>query len=238
MGTVNLLESVRQSDDVSVIVNVTSDKCYKNKEFLKGYVENDELGGYDPYSNSKACSELITSSYRNSFFNQESNSKKHLASVRSGNIIGGGDWSKNRLIPDVMKSCLQDVSLKIRNPDAIRPWQHVLDPLHGYLILVEHLWNDGSDFSEAWNFGPDTDNLKPVSWIIDQMSNYWGKSIKWQKSEQNFHETNILSLNCLKAKSKLNWESKLNLNDSIKWTVDWFKAFSNNSNMRKFTEKQ
>ena len=237
MGTVNLFEAIRQSDDVSVIINVTSDKCYENKETLNGYVETDDIGGYDPYSNSKACSELVTSSFRNSFFTDES-SGKNLASVRAGNIIGGGDWSENRLIPDIMKSLQKESSLKIRNPNGVRPWQHVLDPLHGYLVLAEHLWNDGIKFSEAWNFGPDHESIKPVSWIIDQISEYWGNPINWEKSKQNFHETHVLSLNCSKAKSELNWNPKLNLIDSIKWTVDWFREFYNKSDMKKVSEKQ
>ncbi len=237
MGTVNLFEAVRKSDDVSVVINVTSDKCYENKETLDGYVETDELGGYDPYSNSKACSELITSSFRNSFFNDTS-IEKNLASVRAGNIIGGGDWSKNRLIPDIIKSLQQELPLNLRNPDGIRPWQHVLDPLHGYLILAEHLWTNNPQFSEAWNFGPEQNSIKPVSWIIDQISEYWGSSINWEKSKQHFHETHVLALNCSKSKSELNWIPKLNLTDSIKWTVDWFKEFYNKSDMRKITEKQ
>ena len=237
MGTVNLFEAIRKSNDTSVIINVTSDKCYENKETLNGYVETDKIGGYDPYSNSKACSELVTSSFRNSFFKDNPNGK-NLASVRAGNIIGGGDWSDNRLVPDIMKSLQQELSLKIRNPDGIRPWQHVLDPLHGYLTLAEHLWDNGSKFSEAWNFGPDQNSVKPVSWIIDQISEYWGSPVNWKKSEQDFHETHVLSLNCSKSKSELNWNPKLNLIDSIKWTVDWFKEFYNKSDMRKITEKQ
>ena len=237
MGTVNLFEAVRKSDNASVIINVTSDKCYENKETFDGYVETDEIGGYDPYSNSKACSELVTSSFRNSFFKDKS-VEKNLASVRAGNIIGGGDWSKNRLIPDIMKSLQQGTLLKIRTPNGIRPWQHVLDPLNGYLILAEHLWNDGAKFSEAWNFGPDPDSIKPVSWIIDQISEYLGSPVNWEKSTQDFHETHVLSLNCSKSKSKLNWNQKLNLIDSIKWTVDWFKEFYNKSDMKKVTEKQ
>lgn len=237
MGTVNLFEAVRRSDNPSLIINVTSDKCYENKETMNGYVETDQLGGYDPYSNSKACSELVTSSFRNSFFDDVS-SKKKLASVRAGNIIGGGDWSKNRLIPDIMKSLEQNISLKIRNPNGIRPWQHVLDPLNGYLILAEHLWNNGQKFSEAWNFGPELDSLQPVSWIIDKISELWANPITWEKSEQNFHETHVLSLNCLKSKSELNWNPKLSLIDSIKWTVDWYREFYNKSDMRKITEQQ
>lgn len=237
MGTVNLFECIRKTNDTSVIINVTSDKCYENKETLNGYVETDRIGGHDPYSNSKACSELVTSSFRNSFFSDYPN-EKNLASVRAGNIIGGGDWSENRLVPDIMKSLQQELPLKIRNPNGIRPWQHVLDPLNGYLTLAEHLWDHGSKFSEAWNFGPEQNNIKPVSWIVEQISEYWGSSLKWEKSVHDFHETNVLSLNCSKSKSQLNWNPKLNLIDSIKWTVDWFKEFYNKSDMREITEKQ
>lgn len=237
MGTVNLFDSARQSDDVSVIVNVTSDKCYENRETLRGYVETDVLGGHDPYSNSKACSELVTSSFRNSFFKNGS-SKKNLASVRAGNIIGGGDWSENRLIPDIIKSLYHDLPLVIRNPTGVRPWQHVLDPLHGYLILAEKLWDGEAKFSEAWNFGPDLDSLKPVSWIVEKISDYLDNPIKWKKSEQTFHETGVLSLDCTKAKSELNWNPKLSLTDSIKWTVDWYREFYDKSDMRKVTEQQ
>jgi len=241
MGTVNLLESIRNIGNVRVVLNVTSDKCYEPNEFSKGYIETDRLGGYDPYSNSKACSELITSSYRNSFF-ISNESKKHnvsLASCRAGNVIGGGDWGHNRLIPDIMKGILNNKIIKIRNPNSTRPWQHVLDPLNGYLILAQKLWSSSSEFSEGWNFGPLKNNEKSVKWIVEKFTEKWSDNIRWDiENSTNLHETNFLRLNCDKANSRLGWIPKLNLEQGIDWIIEWYKEYEQNHNMRVITEQQ
>jgi len=241
MGTINLLEAVRKTDGVRVVVNVTSDKCYENNNQDLAYKESDPMGGYDPYSCSKGCSELVTASYRNSFFNI-GEYKSHgvaLASVRAGNVIGGGDWAPDRLIPDIMNNILRNQTIKIRNPSATRPWQFVLEPLHGYLMLVERLWKNGPEFSEAWNFGPDYDDVKPVSWIVEKMTHLWNSDNKIEKDESMFkHEANFLKLDCSKAKNKLGWYPKINLEITLKWIVDWYKQYQKKNNIRRFSEKQ
>jgi CDP-glucose 4,6-dehydratase len=240
MGTVNLMDALREQENVRVIINVTSDKCYENKESKIGHVEDDQLGGYDPYSNSKGCSELVTSAFRNSFFNI-SEYKKHkvaLASVRAGNVIGGGDWGENRLVPDLMNALINNTKIKIRNPQAIRPWQHVLEPLQGYLLLAEKMWLQGEKFSEAWNFGPNEES-KSVSWIIDKIMQLYGKKCQVEiNTIENPHETEILKLNCMKAHKKLGWIPKTNTEQGLQLTVDWYKQYEKQENIRKITEKQ
>ena len=241
MGTVNLLESIRKIGNVKVILNVTTDKCYEPNELSKGHIETDKIGGYDPYSNSKACSELVTASFRDSFFNPKEYHKHgiSLASCRAGNVIGGGDWAKDRLIPDIMKGILNNETIKIRNPNSIRPWQHVLDPLNGYLILVEKLWSSGSEFSEGWNFGPEENNEKPVKWIVERLTKQWSKDIKWDIDNNiNLHEENYLRLNCIKANSRLGWMSKLNLEEGLEWIIEWYRQYEENNDMREITEQQ
>ena len=241
MGTVNLLESIRKIGNVKVILNVTTDKCYEPNELSKGHIETDRIGGYDPYSNSKACSELVTASFRDSFFNPKEYHKHgiSLASCRAGNVIGGGDWAKDRLIPDIMKGILNNETIKIRNPNSIRPWQHVLDPLNGYLILVEKLWSSGSEFSEGWNFGPEENNEKPVKWIVERLTKQWSKDIKWDIDNNiNLHEENYLRLNCIKANSRLGWMSKLNLEEGLEWIIEWYRQYEENNDMREITEQQ
>lgn len=241
MGTVNLLESVRTvGKNIRVIINVTSDKCYDNVGLERDYKEDDPMGGFDPYSSSKGCAELITSSYRNSFFNLNDFEKHHiaLASVRAGNVIGGGDWSKNRLIPDIMNGILGKSMIKIRHPNAIRPWQFVLDPLEGYLLLIEKLWENGLDYAGAYNFGPTLKETKPVSWIVEKLTKSWGNS-QWEvASNAEKHESPHLKLNCTKAKNKLNWEAKVNLELALQWIIDWYKKYEQKNNMRNFTELQ
>ena len=241
MGTVNLLESIRKTNNVKVILNVTTDKCYEPNESSKGHLETDRLGGYDPYSNSKACSELVTSSFRNSFFNPKEHQKHgiSLASCRAGNVIGGGDWGKDRLIPDIMKGILNNEIIKIRNPNSTRPWQHVLDLLNGYLTLVEKLWSSGSEFSEGWNFGPLEDDERPVKWIVEKLTGLWAKDIRWNiDNSVNPHEENYLRLNCTKANSRLNWMPKLNLEQGLEWVIEWYKQYEQNNGIRKITEQQ
>ncbi len=237
MGTVNLLYAVKETKKPKVVVNVTSDKCYENNESLEGYKEDDPMGGYDPYSSSKGCAELITKSFRNSFFNSDPENDVALASVRAGNVIGGGDWAQNRLIPDIIRAIKNKKSVKIRNPNALRPWQHVLDPLHGYIRLAEKLGSDKT-FSEGWNFGPDEKEVKPVSWIIEKFNEIWKDKINWEIENGEFHEADNLILNCQKAKTKLQWNSKINIDTALKLTIEWYEKYFDNENMRKITEEQ
>lgn len=241
MGTVNLLESIRKIGSVKVILNVTTDKCYEPNKLSEGYVETDRLGGYDPYSNSKACSELLTSSFRNSFFNSNEYQKHgvSLASCRAGNVIGGGDWGKDRLIPDIIRGILNNEMIRIRNPSSTRPWQYVLDPLNGYLTLAEKLWSSGSEFSEGWNFGPQEKNEKPVKWIVEKLTYQWSKNVKLDiDNGVNPHEENHLRLNCKKANSKLGWIPKLSLEQGLEWTIKWYKEYQQDNNMKEITEHQ
>ena len=237
MGTVNLLDAVRDTKKTCLIINVTSDKCYENKELDRAYKEEDPLGGYDPYSSSKGCSELITSAYRNSYF-QSDNHKIALSSVRAGNVIGGGDWAKDRLIPDLMQSIIDGKELKIRNPNAIRPWQFVLEPLSGYLLLAEKMWSDGEEFNQAWNFGPNEESKK-VSWIIDKISEMYGKKLNvFSDTSENLHEAKILKLDCSKSQAELGWIPKTNIEKGLEMTVDWYKEYKKDSNMRQVSEEQ
>jgi len=241
MGTVNLLESIRRNGGTRILVNVTSDKCYEPKKLTGGYKESDPKGGYDPYSSSKGCAELVTSAFRNSFFNptKYENHGVALASCRAGNVIGGGDWAIDRLIPDIIKGFLEGKETRIRNPNAIRPWQHVLEPLSGYLLLAEKLWDEGSKFSEGWNFGPSQKDEKPVKWILKILNEQLEGKIKWFLDEtKNPHEEKILRLDCAKAISKLGWSPKMSLENALRWTSDWYKHYKNKEDMRKYTEKQ
>jgi CDP-glucose 4,6-dehydratase len=238
MGTVNLLYAIKETKKSKVVINVTSDKCYENNESLEGYKENDPMGGYDPYSSSKGCSELITKSFRKSFFGSNSKNNVGLASVRAGNVIGGGDWGENRLIPDIIRGIKNKENIKIRNPNAIRPWQHVLDPLNGYINLAEKLWDDQTQYSEGWNFGPEKSEVKSVSWIIEKFNEFWKNKINWTVSNSELHEANNLILNCEKAKSKLGWNLKMNTEIALKWTIDWYSKYFDGEDMMKITEKQ
>ena len=199
------------------------------------------MGGYDPYSSSKGCAELITSSYRESFFNLAKFEEHNiaLASVRAGNVIGGGDWGHDRLIPDIFRSVKNEEILKIRNPEGIRPWQYILDVISGYLILIQKLWHEGQQYSEAWNFGPHENNGKTVRWIVEKTSELWDSKINWQvdKSE-NPHESNTLILDCTKAKNKLGWAIKLDFDDALRWTVEWYQKYFKKEDMKKVSEEQ
>lgn len=238
MGTVNLLEAARAVDKTKVILNVTTDKCYENKEWDRAYHENDPLGGHDPYSSSKASSELVSASYRRSFFETKENDIK-LATARSGNIIGGGDWSVDRLIPDFIRSKQTDGKMVIRNKNATRPWQYILDSLFGYLLLIEKLYNEGSSYAESWNFGPDEKNHKSVGWIVNHMSEKWGDTADMViDKNENVHESKFLKLNSEKAKSRLGWSNAYSLEKSLDSTVDWYKRYFNNENPRKICEAQ
>ena len=241
MGTVHVLEAARLSDSVRAIVNVTSDKCYENREWVWGYRENEPMGGYDPYSNSKGCAELITAAYRSSYFNQKTfaDHQVALASVRAGNVIGGGDWAEDRLIPDIMRAIVLGEPVRIRNPHAIRPWQFVMEPLSGYLMLAEKLWEDGAVYGEAWNFGPNDEDAKPVSWIVDRLINIWGEGASWEPDGSDHpHEAHYLKLDCSKAKSRLNWQPRWHLEDTLEAIVHWHHALQGGKNMREVTLQQ
>jgi CDP-glucose 4,6-dehydratase len=241
MGTVNLLEAVRSTGGVKAVVNVTSDKCYENREWEWGYRENEAMGGYDPYSNSKGCAELVTAAYRNSYFHPEKH-KKHgvaLASGRAGNVIGGGDWADNRLIPDIMRAITQSESVNIRNPHAIRPWQHVLEPLSGYLMLAQKLYEDGATYAEGWNFGPNDEDAKPVQWIVEELTKAWGEGASWVLDGSDHpHEAHFLKLDCSKAKARLDWHPIWHLKDALSAIIDWHRAYQQNKGMREFSFAQ
>ena len=241
MGTVNLMDAIRQVKSVKAVVNVTTDKCYENREWHWGYRENEPMGGYDPYSNSKGCSELVTSAFRNSFFNAQTYADHGvaLASARAGNVIGGGDWAADRLIPDFMRAITQGEEVKIRNPYAIRPWQHVLEPLTGYLMLAEKLYLHGTAFAEAWNFGPDEADARNVEWITKTICTLWGDNAHFSvDSNPQPHEANYLKLDCSKAKAELGWYPKWNIHKTLQSIVEWNKVFRKGDNIRNVTENQ
>ncbi|MBN1185181.1 MAG: CDP-glucose 4,6-dehydratase [Bacteroidales bacterium] len=241
MGTVNLLEAVRHTQGIKALVNVTTDKCYENREWIWGYRENEPLGGYDPYSNSKGCSELITAAYRDSFFNASDFSQHGVAigSARAGNVIGGGDWAEDRLIPDFIRSIAKGRKVKIRSPYSVRPWQHVLESLNGYLMLAERLYIDGPKYSEAWNFGPDDGDTKNVKWIVSKFAHLWGEDFSYEiTKEPQLHEANYLKLDCSKAKVRLSWSPSWDLSKALLSTVEWYRAWFNKSDLRELTLKQ
>ncbi|WP_299153945.1 CDP-glucose 4,6-dehydratase [uncultured Christiangramia sp.] len=231
MGTVNVLEAAKKVQALKAIVSVTTDKCYENKEWEWGYRENEPMGGHDPYSSSKGCAELVTAAYRKSFFNSEDSAS--LASARAGNVIGGGDWAEDRLIPDILQSFNNSEPVIIRNPLATRPWQHVLEPLSGYLILAEDLFNKGNEVSEGWNFGPNDEDCQPVASILDRMVSKWGEGASWELDHNsNPHEAGFLKLDCSKAKSKLDWNPVWNLDTTLDLIVDWYKAWNSGEDMQ------
>ena len=227
-GTVNVLECCRITDSVRVVINVTSDKCYENKEWVWGYRENDPMGGYDPYSSSKGCSELLTAAYRNSFFNSIDFEKhgKSLSSVRAGNVIGGGDWQKDRIIPDCIRALENDKPIEIRSPRATRPWQHVLEPLSGYLLLASRMYEEPQKFCGAWNFGPNQDSIISVGEIADMIVAKWGGGSWVDKSDKSEpHEANLLSLDISKAKTYLKWSTIWDAETTIGKTVEWYREY-------------
>lgn len=241
MGTINLFETIRKTKGIKAVVNITTDKCYENREWYWGYRENEPLGGYDPYANSKACSELVTSAYRNSFFNPKDYYAHGvgLASARAGNVIGGGDWATDRLIPDCIRALLAKKKILIRNPDAIRPWQHVLEPLSGYLVLAQKLYENGPRFSEAWNFGPDDTDARTVEWIVQTICEKWGQNAAYEIDKgEHPHEAHYLKLDCSKAKSELGWYPWWNLEKAIDKVIEWTKAYKNKQNIKEVCLKQ
>ena len=223
MGTVHVLEAARQTPSVRAIVNVTTDKCYENKEWAWGYREDEPMGGHDPYSNSKGCSELVTSSYRRSFFQAKGVA---LASARAGNVIGGGDWADDRLIPDILRAFERRQAVVIRNPLATRPWQHVLEPLSGYLSLAQHLYEGGQAFAEGWNFGPRDEDAQPVQWIVEHMVGAWGEGATWHlDSGTHPHEANYLKLDISKARQRLNWQPRWTLATALQRITHWHRQW-------------
>lgn len=241
MGTVNLLEAIRQTSSVRAVVNITTDKCYENKEWVWGYRENEPMGGFDPYSSSKGCAELVTAAYRNSFFNltKPGHSPIALATARAGNVIGGGDWAEDRLIPDILRAIQNGQSVNIRNPHATRPWQHVLEPLSGYLTLAEKLYTQGPAFAEAFNFGPAEGDAKPVQWIVEQLTQQWGDGANWKLDQaEHPHEAHYLKLDCSKAKTRLNWEPRWTLAQALENIIEWHKMHQRGDDMRELTIRQ
>jgi CDP-glucose 4,6-dehydratase len=241
MGTVHLLEAVRHTPGVKAVVNITTDKCYENREWVWGYRENEPMGGHDPYSNSKGCAELVSAAYRSSFFGSEGAGRKNVAvaTVRAGNVIGGGDWAEDRLLPDILSGFEQGKVVCIRNPHAIRPWQHVMEPLRGYLTLAERLCESGPAFAEGWNFGPNDEDAKPVGWILDKMVSLWGTGAQWQlDSGDHPHEAHYLKLDISKARSRLDWHPALRLEDALRLIVDWARQRQAGGDVRKLTLAQ
>lgn len=235
MGTVNVLEAVRATPGVKAVVNVTTDKCYENREWLWGYRESEAMGGFDPYSSSKGCAELVTSAYRRSFLEPAGIS---LASARAGNVIGGGDWAADRLIPDLLRAMDIGKTLEIRSPQSIRPWQHVLEPLAGYLLLAQRLYTDGMSFAEGWNFGPSDEDARPVRWIIELLAEM-RHDVKWKCDERpQPHEANYLKLDSSKAHNKLGWHPHWRLRDALQKTLEWHELWRQAADMRSVTLAQ
>jgi len=241
MGTVNLLEAVRRAPSVRVAVVVTSDKCYENREHAHGYREGEPMGGYDPYSSSKGCAELVTAAYRRSFLARREHGREAIAvaSARAGNVIGGGDWARDRLVPDVLQAFAHGRPARIRSPHAVRPWQHVLEPVAGYLTLAEALWRDRDAFAGAWNFGPRDGDTRPVSWIVERLKERWGAGATWQIDvAPQPHEAGYLSLDCSKARDRLEWRPKLALETALEWIVEWHRAYLDRGDLRQVTASQ
>jgi CDP-glucose 4,6-dehydratase len=239
MGTVHTLEAARTTPSVRSVVVVTSDKCYENREWAQGYKEDDAMGGFDPYSSSKGAAELVTSAYRRSFFGKDGSAS--IASARAGNVIGGGDWSEDRLIPDIVRGISGGEPIVIRRPESIRPWQHVLEPLSGYLLLGQRLFTDGARYAAAWNFGPALEDCRTVADIADRTCNIWGKGRAIMQPEANApHEATYLRLDCTKTQEQLGWKPCLRVEQALEWTVNWYKTFyeTGSATTRKLTEGQ
>jgi len=242
MGSVHLLDAVRQVGGVKAVVMVTSDKCYENREWVWSYRENEAMGGYDPYSNSKGCSELVTAAYRSSFFNPADHATHGVgvASGRAGNVIGGGDWALDRLIPDIVRAIEQGREVVIRSPHAIRPWQHVLEPLSGYLLLARKLYENGSAFAEGWNFGPHEHEAQTVGWIVERLAKIWGDGASYRidTAAANLHEAHYLKLDCSKAHMQLGWHPHWNLQHTLEKIAEWHKGYQQGEDMHAMTLSQ
>ena len=241
IGTASVLEAVRKTDSVRTVVVVTTDKCYENREWEWPYRETDRLGGYDPYSNSKACAELVVSAYRSSFFHPAAYTQHGvtIASVRAGNVIGGGDWAEDRLVPDIIRAFIDRRPVRIRNPRAIRPWQHVLEPLRGYIQVAEASCEDGGAGGEAWNFGPEQSDAQPVEWIVRQLAEQWGDGASWELEDTaQPHEAHTLKLDWSKAQHRLGWTPRLRLQEALAMTAEWYRLKLKEHDMHEFTVAQ
>jgi CDP-glucose 4,6-dehydratase len=241
IGTARVLDAVRRTPSVRAVVSVTTDKCYENKEWLWGYRETDPLGGYDPYSSSKACAEIVSAAYRQSYFpvGKMAEHRCGVATGRAGNVIGGGDWSTDRLIPDLVRGFLAGDPVLIRRPQAIRPWQHVLEPVFGYLLLAEKLLTADPRYATAFNFGPSDDDAQTVGWIVERMTKFWGGNASWvQDEDPGVHEAGYLKLDASRARAELAWHPRLRLDTTLHWLVDWYKAWQGGADMHRFTLNQ
>jgi CDP-glucose 4,6-dehydratase len=238
LGTVHMLEAVRHTPGVRAVLSVTSDKCYENREWPWPYREDEAMGGHDPYSSSKGCAELVTAAYRRSYF---PDMEKHpaVASARAGNVIGGGDWAADRLIPDIIRAFTVSEPVTLRNPSAVRPWQHVLEPLSGYLTLAEHLYSQGAEFEGGWNFGPADADAQPVGHLVEEMARLWGDGASWRiVPEQFMHEAHLLRLDSSKARAALHWRPRWKLDEALEKTVHWYRAYYGGENARSLTQSQ
>ncbi len=234
MGTVNVLDAVRRDPgDVRAIVNVTSDKCYENREWEWGYREDEPMGGHDPYSSSKGCAELVTDAYRRSFFSTPDGPR--LASARAGNVIGGGDWGEDRLVPDIMRAALAGEEVRVRNPNSLRPWQHVLNPLSGYLLLAQALWQE-PEYASGWNFGPTEEDARPVGWIVERLQQMWPGELRWALDDgPHPHEARYLKLDSSRARLRLGWRPLVGLEETLASIVDWYSRLHEGADMRAIT---
>jgi CDP-glucose 4,6-dehydratase len=236
MGTVHVMEAARHADSVRTIVNVTTDKCYENREWVWGYREDEPMGGHDPYSNSKGCAELVSSAYRRSFLKGAGIA---MATARAGNVIGGGDWAADRLVPDVLRALERREPVQIRNPHAVRPWQHVLEPLAGYLVLAQRLHEQGQDCAEGWNFGPHDDDARPVQWIVERLCQDWGDGARWAlQPGEHPHESHYLKLDISKARQRLQWAPRWRLEAALDRVTQWHRAWLQGQDMRAFCLNQ
>lgn len=241
MGTINLLEAIRQSPTVRAFVNVTTDKCYENQGADHPLREVEPLGGYDPYSSSKACSELVTAAWRSSYFNplEYMQHRVAIATARAGNVVGGGDWAKDRLIPDCLVALQAGKAVQIRNPCAIRPWQHLLEPLSGYLLLAQKLYEGGTEYAEAWNFGPSDEDAKPVEWIVKRLCELWSNGARYEIDKgEHPYETNYLKLDCSKARMRLGWQPRWSLDKALTSILEWVAVYNSNGDVKKCCLKQ
>jgi CDP-glucose 4,6-dehydratase len=241
IGTARVLDSVRRTGSVRAVVSVTTDKCYENKEWIWGYRESDPLGGYDPYSSSKACAEIVSAAYRQSYFSTSkiTEHKVALATARAGNVIGGGDWAIDRLIPDLVRGFLAGEPVRIRRPHAIRPWQHVMEPLHGYIRLAEQLLTNDPKFATAYNFGPAEEDAQTVAWIAEKMASFWANGAKWVLDpDPGVHEAGYLKLDASRARADLGWTPHLHLETTLEWLVKWYRAWQAGADMQAFTLAQ
>jgi CDP-glucose 4,6-dehydratase len=245
IGTARVLDAIRRSPSVRAVVSITTDKCYENKEWVWGYRETDPLGGYDPYSSSKACAEIVSAAFRQSYFpvsklGAAGGHTTAIATARAGNVIGGGDWSLDRLIPDLVRGFLAGEPVRIRRPQAIRPWQHVMEPLAGYISLAEHLLSDNpAHYATAYNFGPYDEDAKPVGWIVEKMTQFWGGNASWVLDpDPGVHEAGYLKLDASRAHADLGWSPHLRLETALQWLVEWYRAWQSGSDMHAFTLNQ